>query len=278
MQELHRLDVSFAKTTPERATQWSPTRRSHTHARPLDDDPPPVSAVDGYAAAPLAPRRSGTRPSTATRADSPEIPAFSTAGAVNDFSAPRAGTGTGTSLSRHLTSSFGARPATSPAAAGVSEFGALVPSTPTPPPRPAKHPRRPSAAVAPRGGSPATTPLIPPLEPMPSISMDIVTSDDPEREPRPRAVRTVSNASTMRERRARRRSSSLGAPSAGGGGASPVTFRELGASPARARSEQEKARMWDDLLARSDRAGGTLRVGGEELPSDSLRLSVYSEV
>ncbi|KAL1698854.1 hypothetical protein EV121DRAFT_284511 [Schizophyllum commune] len=47
--------------------------------------------------------------------------------------------------------------------------------------------------------------------------------------------------------------------------APPVTFRELGSSPAASRSlsEKEKAARWDDLLLMSERAGGTIHLGSE---------------
>ncbi|EIN09481.1 hypothetical protein PUNSTDRAFT_119958 [Punctularia strigosozonata HHB-11173 SS5] len=258
LEELHKLDLSFMKNP-------DPAKRSPTAARSrqADDSPPPISAVDAHPA-PLAPPRSARR---AFRSESPEIPSFSTDGPVNDFSAAAR-----TKRARHVTSSFGARPATSPVTGSfpASELGALSP----PPPRPAKSPRRPlSAAVAP------TTPLIPPLAPLPTITMDLEAvaasrerhDEDNEDDRQSRAVRTASNASTMKDGRRSRSRSQAPAPS-------PVTFRELGTSPARLRSEQEKARMWDALLERSDRAGGTLRVGGDdELPSDSLRLSTFSD-
>ncbi|KAI4518174.1 hypothetical protein K525DRAFT_272910 [Schizophyllum commune Loenen D] len=60
--------------------------------------------------------------------------------------------------------------------------------------------------------------------------------------------------------------------------APPVTFRELGSSPAASRSlsEKEKAARWDDLLIMSERAGGTIHLGSEGLPSDQLRFSTTS--
>lgn len=57
------------------------------------------------------------------------------------------------------------------------------------------------------------------------------------------------------------------------------TFRELNAPRRPPLSEREKADIWNDLLARSDQAGGTLHINGaEELMSDSMRLSTHSEV
>ena len=67
-----------------------------------------------------------------------------------------------------------------------------------------------------------------------------------------------------------------------------MTFRELGkkaAAPgAVLLSDQEKAARWEDLLERSAKAGGTLRVdvggwsGEDGLRSDKLRFSGISEV
>ena len=57
---------------------------------------------------------------------------------------------------------------------------------------------------------------------------------------------------------------------------SPLRFREMDASPRVHLSEKEKAAKWDDLLMRSEQAGGTLRVGESGLMSDSIRFSDYS--
>ncbi|KIY46173.1 hypothetical protein FISHEDRAFT_76014 [Fistulina hepatica ATCC 64428] len=53
-------------------------------------------------------------------------------------------------------------------------------------------------------------------------------------------------------------------------------YREMSALPIRILSDEEKVDKWDDLLRRSDRAGGTLHMGNEPLPSDSLRYSTTS--
>ena len=58
-----------------------------------------------------------------------------------------------------------------------------------------------------------------------------------------------------------------------------LTFRELRAPRKPPLSEREKADIWNDLLARSDKAGGTLHINGAaELMSDSMRLSTHSGV
>ena len=61
---------------------------------------------------------------------------------------------------------------------------------------------------------------------------------------------------------------------------SGINFRELSATPRRAPlTEHEKAEKWDDLLLRSEQAGGTLHLGASgQLESDNLRFSSYSEV
>lgn len=46
----------------------------------------------------------------------------------------------------------------------------------------------------------------------------------------------------------------------------------------RALTEKEKMDKWDELLDRSERAGGTLHVGLGGLLSDSMRDSVYESV
>jgi len=72
--------------------------------------------------------------------------------------------------------------------------------------------------------------------------------------------------------RPRRRSTSLSSPPHTA--QSMLTFRELGSGTERhALTEQEKADKWADLLERSARAGGTLHLGGVDLPSDQLRFS-----
>lgn len=61
---------------------------------------------------------------------------------------------------------------------------------------------------------------------------------------------------------------------------SPLRFREMGSGEGggdkKALTEKEKADRWDDLLEKSDRAGGTIHIGNAKLLSDSLRFSDYS--
>lgn len=57
-----------------------------------------------------------------------------------------------------------------------------------------------------------------------------------------------------------------------------VTFRELGARRPPL-SEREKMDIWNDLLDRSEKAGGTLHLNGDaELMSDNIRFSTHSEI
>jgi hypothetical protein len=92
-------------------------------------------------------------------------------------------------------------------------------------------------------------------------------------------IRTPRSAATVRPVGVK-----LGSGGKGDGSeSSPVRFRALdNALLARgAKSEREKAEMWDDLLFRSDKAGGTLHVASEEaLMSDAMstRASTYSEL
>ena len=61
---------------------------------------------------------------------------------------------------------------------------------------------------------------------------------------------------------------------------SPLKFREMesaeGVKDKKGLTEKEKVDKWDDLLERSDRAGGTIHIGNAKLQSDSLRFSDYS--
>ena len=57
-----------------------------------------------------------------------------------------------------------------------------------------------------------------------------------------------------------------------------ITFRQLDARRRPPLTEREKTDIWDTLLARSDKAGGTLHISTGELMSDNLRLSTHSEL
>ncbi|KAJ7467847.1 hypothetical protein B0H11DRAFT_1814058 [Mycena galericulata] len=78
---------------------------------------------------------------------------------------------------------------------------------------------------------------------------------------------TISNSSA-RQKRVQQRSTSLPrvAPE-------PLTFRDMSEKAALALTEKEKAARWDDLLERSERAGGTIHLGtSDQLASDNVSL------
>ncbi|KIY65233.1 hypothetical protein CYLTODRAFT_412766 [Cylindrobasidium torrendii FP15055 ss-10] len=141
-----------------------------------------------------------------------------------------------------------------------------------PPPRPSRSPRRPS------GSSPA--PTLPPLAlstpqsspaPIQKPSYESKNSLDLKRS-------STTSHSTVTPSRPRSFASTLGAGTFGStsGVAMKAQFREK-PSPRAAMSEREKADMWDDLLERSARAGGTLHLkGADALASDEMRFSATS--
>ncbi len=56
-----------------------------------------------------------------------------------------------------------------------------------------------------------------------------------------------------------------------------MRFREMESTGIRMPlSEEEKRAKWDDLLMKSDQAGGTLHIGESGLMSDNVRFSEYS--
>ena len=67
--------------------------------------------------------------------------------------------------------------------------------------------------------------------------------------------------------------------SASDSASSAVTFRDIAKfEPGAVLSEKEKVDKWNDLLDRSDRAGGTLHVGLGGLLSDSIRDSALEPI
>ncbi|KAJ6451039.1 hypothetical protein C8R45DRAFT_916676 [Mycena sanguinolenta] len=90
--------------------------------------------------------------------------------------------------------------------------------------------------------------------------------------PHSSTLRGTNAVSTARQKRMEQRSASVPRQE-------PLTFRDMSQKAAKALTEKEKADRWDDLLERSDRAGGTIHLGtSEQLPSDdiSLRYSASS--
>ena len=224
----------------------------------------PVEAMDdARPSLPLPPRRAQTARSPA----SPEIPLFSTAEPINHFG--RRSTSTS---SRHDErpplrivppasqpfphSEFGLESA----ASSVASSSSALP----PPPRPARSARRPRTATSVAStptpwstGSP-NTPSLSYVSETASLGGSVYRSRD--------STSGHSTASTAKA----------------AGPRSPVvgnlTFRELDSSPRQAWTEQEKERMWDDMLESSARAGGTLHLGESGLASDNIRFSEYSEL
>lgn len=180
---------------------------------------------------------------------SPMIPAFDISEPLNDFSSA-------TVASR--------------ASLPTSEFGVLSDSKT--PPRPKRSSRRkppPFELVSPTTSTPISPPMpVTPRTPrtpnLPAIDVDVPNSID-----RNSMVGSMHSHSTARE--------GYSASPSSASFRSPIRFRELEA-PRVQLSEREKAAKWDDLLARSDEAGGTLHLGEVGLMSDNIRFSEYSEI
>lgn len=141
----------------------------------------------------------------------------------------------------------------------TSEFGILTEEST--PPRPKRSSRRkpPPELASPTASTPISPPMpVTPRSPrspnVPAISVDVSRT-------------SISSRSTGRD---------LQSSTSGSATRSPLRFREM-ESP-RQLSEREKAAKWDDLLERSDRAGGTLHIGESGLMSDTVRFSDYSEL
>ncbi|KAF9026121.1 hypothetical protein BDZ89DRAFT_1134985 [Hymenopellis radicata] len=135
------------------------------------------------------------------------------------------------------------------------------PMSPPAPPRPSRSPHRPSPSSSTstsRVTSPAPPPAAPPLPDSAAGTMSVDL----------RRTSTASHATARPKSYA----------STFGPATTPLTaqFRDKPV-PKSAWTEQEKADMWDDLLERSARAGGTLHLkGGDGLASDQLRFSGVS--
>lgn len=132
----------------------------------------------------------------------------------------------------------------------------------SPPPRPARGARRSSRLSE--------------SEPSPSFP-----TNDGESNPRIslQAPSTLSEASTAKMRTSSRSSTSTSKDASSSQLRSAINYRELNAPRRPPLTEREKADIWDDLIERSEQAGGTLHLGGSgELESDNLRFSGYSEL
>ena len=220
---------------------------------------------------------------------SPTIPMFSTQEVVNKFHSAK---GNGMGMSRSLNSS------SVPQSTGVSsnEFGVVIPVRP--PPRPQRSDKRKPLVVNQRPSVRVSHDRerdsldhhhrrgVPPLAPASHLKERTVSapspSEDDDGDGRPHGTFGASQMKGLVElvktsedssRENFRLSSSIHSKSS-------LKFREMGSGEGgkdkKVLTEKEKADRWDDLLERSDRAGGTIHIGNTKLLSDSLRFSDYS--
>ncbi|GLB43101.1 hypothetical protein LshimejAT787_1300020 [Lyophyllum shimeji] len=227
-------------------------------------------------------------------AESPIIPMFSTAGAINTFSPRR--TSTDTKRSRPSPSS---QSASGPVSPGSSSHHPVhhhprqlkelqIQSAHEPPPRPSRSTQRPPPPSGTKSmpTSPTKSPAHASVPPLASVvPASVGSTSNSGANPNRRSTGGHSTASTATITNLRRRSSSYLTMTPPSSPPRTMTFREIGSDgPSIVLSEQEKAKRWDDLLERSARAGGTLhldiggRSGEHGLRSDRLRFSEISEV
>ncbi|OCH96404.1 hypothetical protein OBBRIDRAFT_830269 [Obba rivulosa] len=239
--ELHRLESNDSveqSPTPEARRPRKPPPRSQS----APDEQTYSTISENFRSLPLPPRRPSSGPREAraahpTPSRPPSIPSFSTEEPVNNFSP-------------------------SPFPLPLSEFGVL----PDAPPRPKRSDRRhPKHIDIPAPTDTLPQPALTPRTPraVPSVTVDVHVSTLPSDTELPSSVRNVSSPSS-----ASTHSSSLSQKR------SPLLFREMD-SPRHQWTEQEKAQKWEDLLAQSARAGGTLHIGESGLLSDTARLSIF---
>ncbi|EKM49102.1 uncharacterized protein PHACADRAFT_265829 [Phanerochaete carnosa HHB-10118-sp] len=224
-----------------------PHQQSRSRTRSLGGEGAPRPPSDIRPSLP-PPRRSHTAGSKPAAADahshppSPLIPAFDTTEPTNHF---------GTLSSQY--------------SLPTSEFGVLNDDAPQRPKRSSRR-KPPPFDLAVQTGPPVTprTPRSPHAPP--TITVDDGRSLD-------RKSLAGSMQSTIHDR------DTLYSPSPTSATAShfrtPLRFREID-SPRVQLSEREKAAKWDDLLMRSEQAGGTLHLGDSGLMSDNVRFSEYS--
>lgn len=178
---------------------------------------------------------------------SPIIPEFSTAEPINTFTSRKA-----TAASKEKTPAPSISPTT----------------VPLPPPRPLKSPRRPSPSV-----SASSSPVVSPVgaAPVSRIPRSLSETESSTQTRRKSALTSVPGISTTNSTSPSSSSSPITPRSSA---RSRMTFREM-SEQKHALTEKERNEMWQDLLERSDRAGGTLHLAGatETLPSDELRFS-----
>ncbi|KLO19133.1 hypothetical protein SCHPADRAFT_91759 [Schizopora paradoxa] len=177
--------------------------------------------------------------STDSSTDSSLMPTFNTENAVNTFGFRR--------NQQSLPDSNSSGP---PPVANSSE----------PPPRPPRSARR----------TPAATTVFRHSSPPPPLSNE----DSGEERTGRASIGALSQASTARPTHDVLDSrSEVPAPEADG----TATFRDMKKGARTVLTERQKLDMWDDLLSKSEKAGGTLHVGTGGLLSDRIRDSQYSE-
>ncbi|CCM01833.1 uncharacterized protein FIBRA_03901 [Fibroporia radiculosa] len=238
--ELYRLESNRTKEDITTTAPRKPHKPMRSMSEPTDHRRSPSSADESLPSLPCPPRRPGLSPREAGAHDrpaSPPLPSFTTAGAVNNFSAP---------------------------SLPLPEFGAI-------PTRPRRSSRRKPASIelpAPSVSSSLATRS--PLTPRTPRAQTKAPSDAPARA----SMSTLSyNAATPLSPSSTSTSPSSASSSQH---RSPLTFREL-ESPRQAWSEQEKVDKWEALLERSARAGGTLHISETGLLSESMSLSDLPE-
>ena len=248
-------------SSPPAKSSHSKTSRTanRSHTAPVEVVPPQdASSPEDHlvASLPLPPRRAATTGS----AISPLAPSFSVEDTVNNLMPPQ--------------------PAGPPP---LTEFGMKEP-----PPRPKRSSRRaqppPNVEVPSRSQSMSATTAQSPATPRgpPQVRVDVNLIRRP-------SVGAMSYASTAKQVSTGSSNSPASAlsphsnspgsalsqstsPSSAVSKRSPLTFRELD-SPRQKLTEKEKADKWEDLLARSARAGGTLHLGESQLLSESADVN-----
>ncbi|KAI0689496.1 hypothetical protein BC835DRAFT_1418473 [Cytidiella melzeri] len=241
----------LSKLNKESEDELSKRKSSRARTRSVSREGPPVADADVRPSLPPPRRQDSHRPSPSP-ADSfppsPTTPSFGVDDPMNNFSLFQS-----SSLSRLSlpTSEF-----------GVSDDAVIVP------PRPRRSSRRkappPELIASPTSSTPLsppvpTTPCTPRSPNIPKLKVNVTPS-------------SVSAASTPYSASASQEGSSTSSSAR-----SPIRFRDF-ESPRAHLTEAEKKAKWDDLLFRSDQAGGTLRVGEPGLMSDAVRFSDYSEI
>ena len=237
-------ELSKLSSDVEESAHKKTRQRSRSRTRSLGITDAPRSATEPRPSLPPSRRcnTAGSRPAAEHDSDppSPLIPTFETAAPTNNFARI-------SSAARY--------------SLPTSEFGVLSDSSA--PPRPKRSARRkppPFDLVSPTPTSPG--PATPRSAGVPSLRVDVRKSVAGSVHSTLHSA-SPSSATTTTPPHAR----------------SPLRFREMdSAGPRAPLSEREKAAKWDDLLLRSEQAGGTLHIGEAGLMSDNIRFSDYSSL